>query len=105
MIRSDATRRGFRTFLDVAFVEALIQLAIAFGLTLDEAQHAAILVIAPFFVSALKNAAEDRGTIPALLKAPASDGADPIPDDRGHTDTTSVVIVVLLVLAVFLLVL
>lgn len=79
-MKSDPVRRGFRTFIDVAFVEACIQFAIAFGLALTEAQHAAILVIAPFFVSALKNAAEDSGYLPALMKAPASDGENPIPE-------------------------
>lgn len=78
-MKSDPVRRGFRTFLDIAFVEAVIQLAIAFGVGLTEAQHAAVLVIAPFFVSAIKNALEDAGTIPALLKAPPSPGENPVP--------------------------
>lgn len=78
---NDALRRGTRTFLDIAFVEALLQLAIAFGADFTEAQHAAILVVAPFFISSIKNALEDNGAIPALLKAPASDGEHPIPDD------------------------
>jgi hypothetical protein len=79
-VKTDPVRRGFRTFLDVAFVEACIQFAMAFGLALTEAQHAAILVIAPFFVSAFKNMAEDSGYLPALLKAPPSPGENPIPE-------------------------
>lgn len=83
---NDAVRRGIRTFMDVAFVEAMLQLVEAFGAALTEAQHVAILVVAPFFVSAVKNAMEDAGTIPALLKAPPSPGANPIPDDLPADD-------------------
>lgn len=77
---SDALRRGTRTFLDIAFVEAVLQVLMAFGVDFTEAQHAAILVVAPFFISFGKNLLEDNGTIPALLKAPASEGENPIPD-------------------------
>ena len=100
---NDAVRRGIRTFMDVAFVEAMLQLVEAFGASLSESQHVAILVIAPFFVSAAKNAMEDAGTIPAVLKAPPSPGANPVPDDAGQS-VTQLLVVAVLVLAVLRLV-
>lgn len=30
------------------------------------------------------NALEDKGVVPAMLKSPASSGANPVPDDGGH---------------------
>lgn len=78
--RSDALRRGVRTFIDVAFVGAMLELLAAFDVDFTDRQHSALMVVGTFVVSALKNAAEDRGTVPALLKAEPSRGADPVPD-------------------------
>ena len=76
---TDALRRAVRTFADIAFVEAVLQLALAFGADVSEDQHAAILVVAPFFLSFAKNWLEDNTAFPALLKAPASEGENPVP--------------------------
>lgn len=77
---NDPLRRSLRGFFQIGFVEAILQLVIAFGVDLTEAQHAAILVVAPFFVAFIQNYLEDNSALPALLKAPASDGENPVPD-------------------------
>jgi hypothetical protein len=100
----DPARRALRTFIDIAFVEAMIQFLIAFGLGLDESQHAAILVVAPFFVSFAKNWLEDNTQFPAVLKAPPSSGENPVPDPAaGHIDVGTAIVIVLLVVVLLLL--
>ena len=76
---NDAIRRGTRTLIDIAFVQAVVQALIEFGVDLTVGQRAAIVTLGTFVVSAAKNALEDSGAIPALLKAPASDGENPVP--------------------------
>jgi hypothetical protein len=80
---NDASRRGLRTLMQIGVVEAVLQLLRAFGVNLTEEQHAAILVLATPLVTAAQNWLEDRGNVPALLKAPASEGANPVPDNAG----------------------
>ena len=80
---NDASRRGVRTLLQVGVVEAVLQLLRAFGVDLNEEQHAAILVVATPLITALQCYLEDNTKMPALLKAPASEGQNPTPEDAG----------------------
>lgn len=80
---TDALRRGTRTFLDVAFVTAIVQALVEFGVDLTADQRAILVTLGTYATSAVKNALEDNGTIPALLKAPASEGENPVPDPEG----------------------
>jgi hypothetical protein len=80
---NDSTRRMLRTVyqLLVALIPALPTLAL-----LTEGHpplEAAIATLIGWgaLVTKVLNAAEDRGWIPAFLKAPASDGAQPVPDE------------------------
>jgi hypothetical protein len=45
------------------------------------AQITAVFTTIAAVVTAIINSAEDHGLIPAFLKAPASSGENPIPDD------------------------
>ena len=77
---SDATRRGIHTLLDVLLALVTAGLIEAYLVDLDSTQQAALVLGLTGAISAIKNGLEDRGAIPALLKAPASDGVDPVPD-------------------------
>lgn len=91
MQSSDSTRRGFRTFLDSA-ITVLVSLTAVLaipgindqfeklGLGQALSLFALFVVIFLTFFTKLKNALEDKGTIPALFKAPASEGVNPVPD-------------------------
>lgn len=78
---SDSTRRGLRTAYQalVSLVAVLPTLALLdWG---DDTGKAIATMIAWGAVfTKLINALEDRGVLPAFLKAPASDGAHPVPD-------------------------
>jgi hypothetical protein len=81
---SDAIRRGLRSslWMLVAMTGAVPALAAAFDLPATRvAQVTAVFAAITAVVTAAINAAEDRGVIPALLKAPASSGENPVPDD------------------------
>lgn len=81
---SDAIRRGLRTFLwgVVAMTGAIPTLAAAFNVPAGRVtQITAVFTAIAAVVTAVINAAEDKGVIPALLKSPASSGENPIPDD------------------------
>lgn len=80
---NDATRRGLRTLLQISTVEAVLQLLKAFGVDLTDDQHAAILVVATPLLTAAVNWLEDNTPLPAVLKAPASSGQNPAPNDAG----------------------
>jgi hypothetical protein len=103
---TDPIRRGVRTFLDVAFVTAVVQALVEFGVALTAGQRAVLVTLGTFAVSAAKNALEDAGAIPAFAKAPASDGENPVPD-AGQTAAgglvTALVVVILLVVLLRLL--
>lgn len=79
---SDSTRRGLRTALQL-LVSLLTSggivgvLALA-GVEVTTEAFAAISGVLLPFVTTLLNALEDNNTIPALLKAPASNGANPV---------------------------
>ncbi len=80
---TDARRRSFRT---------LIQVGIAAGVAepldsrLDPTEETGLVLI-PLFawaVAYVQNWLEDRGLIPALLKAPPSPGLRPVPRDAAE---------------------
>jgi hypothetical protein len=80
---SDAKRRGLRTALQTLVTlvgnGALFGLLHVLGVPVTAEQYAAASAVLLPFVTAGLNALEDRGTIRAVLKAPASDGAEPVP--------------------------
>lgn len=85
----DSVRRALRTFLQ-AFVGILVTSGALSAITTEGVvdwavlKKAAISAFAAGVVAVLtyvQNAAEDRGVIPAVLKANASDGANPITKD------------------------
>ena len=88
---SDAVRRAIRTYID-AWAGTFLGLWAMSGLGGDDYMagvsdlavigkitFAAAIAAIPALVSFIKNALEDNGAIPALLKAPASDGENPTP--------------------------
>ena len=80
----DALRRGLRTLLwaVVAMTGGIPALAGAFNVPAGRvAQITAVFSFIAAVVTAIINSAEDHGLIPALLKAPASSGENPMPDD------------------------
>lgn len=62
--------------------EVVIQFLEAFVVEFTEAQHIALLGMLTLLWTFIMNALEDNGTIPALLKAPASEGENPIPEAK-----------------------
>jgi hypothetical protein len=80
---NDSTRRAIRTVLDVVpavLAVALVAIPLA-GLDPETVAKVGALVGAVTVALAkVRNALEDSGAIPALLKAPPSAGADPLPD-------------------------
>lgn len=79
----DSTRRGLRTVLQMIVTvlttgsgTALLQL---FGVDVTPQQWAVVSTALLPLVTIVLNELEDSGKIPALLKAPASDGEDPVP--------------------------
>lgn len=78
---NDATRRAIRTLLQVGLVQGVIQLYQAFApVKLNVEQASAITVVATPLLGFLQNMLEDTAGLPALLKAPASSGQNPVPD-------------------------
>ena len=77
---NDATRRAIRTALQsiVGALGAGVLNLVFTGINPGWLAVAAVVLTTVF--TQIQNALEDSGTIPALLKAPASDGVDPIPD-------------------------
>lgn len=80
---SDALRRGIRT---------LFQFIVAGGLTtavneladgMSPTYKAIVQGLNLLLVTYAHNELEDHGTIPAVLKAPASEGENPYPEDAG----------------------
>jgi hypothetical protein len=78
---NDPTRRAIRTLVQVGLVQGVLQLWNAFAptkLTVDQA--AAITLVATPLVGFIQNMLEDSAGMPALLKAPASSGQNPVPE-------------------------
>lgn len=110
---TDSTRRSLRTGIDaiLTVLTALLAVVAYPGLPdlLDSALGrpgatvaiGVVLGALLLFFTKVRNALEDRGKIPALLKAPASPGADPVPDPRdarGHVDLATVLLVIAIAL-------
>jgi hypothetical protein len=79
---NDATRRALRSLFQVGLVTAFVQLLIAFNVPVTAQQQAAIVAFATPLLVLVQNLLEDAGSIPAYGKAPASPGANPVPDPR-----------------------
>ena len=96
---SDALRRGIRTFFQ-GFIGVLALVAIpvlkqmvesavggqAIDIDVNVWQGIIVAAIAGGLIALIawaQNALEDRGTVPAPLKAPASEGINPVPNDGG----------------------
>jgi hypothetical protein len=79
---NDSTRRAIRTVLDVVpAILAVLVVAVPL-LDLDAetvAKVGALVGAVTVALAKVRNALEDSGAIPALLKAPPSPGADPMP--------------------------
>lgn len=91
MTMTDSTRRALRVLAHglVAFVIAVPVMAAALPTPAGRIADVAAAVVALCAVAAkVINALEDAGLIPAVLKAPASDGADPIPSPPHDTTST-----------------
>lgn len=81
---SDAQRRAVRGFVQIGLVSAVIALLAAFEvISWTETQTVAVMAVATPIVAFIQNWMEDQGAIPAYGKAPASVGANPVPDS-GH---------------------
>lgn len=106
---SDSTRRGLRTALQLLVTllttGAGTALLALLGVDVSPEQYATVTALLLPVITTLLNGLEDRGTIPAVLKAPPSPGADPVPDpaaeegaeaygpgDAGHADVATVLI-------------
>lgn len=85
---TDALRRAIRTFIQ-AFLGSILSSGVLSAIATDgvvdlsglqKVGAAALAAGLIALVSFAQNALEDVGTIPALLKAPASSGVDPFPD-------------------------
>lgn len=78
---TDPIRRALRTLFQFIAGGGLAALVTEVVANVDDpTAKAAITVFAAFLVAYAQNELEDRGAIPALLKAPPSPGANPIPD-------------------------
>lgn len=83
---TDAVRRAIRTLLWMTLAAAGAIPALAAAFDMDAAlvgKIVASFTFAGVILTAMINGLEDRGTIPALLKAPPSGGANPVPEDAG----------------------
>ena len=81
---ADAPRRGIRSLLWglLALAGSVPAASTAFDLSAgDVTKVGAVCAVLTAVVTAVTNALEDADVIPAFLKAPASDGANPVPDD------------------------
>lgn len=80
---TDAVRRALRTLLWLTIAAAGAVPALAAAFNVDAAlvgKIVAAFTFAGVLITAAINGLEDRGTIPAVLKAPPSAGANPVPD-------------------------
>lgn len=76
----DSLRRAFRGLLQIVAGGGLTALVNEASAGLDGTWKSAVFLVSTFLVTWAQNELEDMGAIPALLKAPASDGEHPIPD-------------------------
>lgn len=101
---TDSLRRALRSvlWLLIAAIAAVPAAATLLDLPAEKATGV-VAVLAPFVAAVTKiiNALEDQGSIPALLKAPASDGLDPVPNEAGQS-TVLVVVATIAAIALIL---
>lgn len=98
---TDSIRRAIRTALQ-AFIGTFALLAIPWATdivtaivnarpyelnfdVLQSAGIAGVFAAGIAIVSWVQNALEEKTNMPAILKAPASEGKNPVPDDAGPT--------------------
>ena len=78
---SDPIRRALRTLFQFIAGGGLAALVTEVIASIDDPRaQAAIAAASVLLVSWAQNELEDRGSIPAFGKAPASEGENPIPD-------------------------
>lgn len=77
---TDGLRRAGRTALQLIAGGGLTELTEEVVGGLDGTARALAVLGFAFVVSWAQNELEDHDVIPALFKAPASDGANPVPD-------------------------
>lgn len=103
---SDALRRALRTFL-WAFLGSIITNGVLSTIQTEGIvdwsvlRKAAVSAAAAGVIALLTwivNALEDNGVVPALLKAPPSPGANPVPNDAGAVSPLGIVVVILVLL-------
>lgn len=85
---TDSTRRSIRGLFDLipAILAAIAIMVPVLGLPATQvAKIGAFVGALTLALTKLRNALEDAGYIPAVLKAPASDGVDPLPDPPAQT--------------------
>ena len=87
----DSTRRAVRTGLDlflgvllslgaVLLIPGINETVTEMGLGKAFGVFSVVVLVLTTFVTKLKNYLEDEKNFPALLKAPASGGENPVPD-------------------------
>lgn len=80
---SDPLRRGLRGLLQIGTVQAAMGLYNAFAVTpLNATQMVAITMTATPLLIFGQNWLEDNTAFPAIGKAPASGGQEPVPDPK-----------------------
>jgi hypothetical protein len=103
----DALRRAVRSFVQ-SFVGVLIASGVLSAASENgvvdwsAAKKAAMSAVAAGFVAVLtyvQNALEDNTSMPAVLKAPASEGENPVPGDAGQADLVTICVVIMAVIA------
>ena len=80
---NDPARRALRTLFQFIAAGGLTALVDEITAGLTGSAVAAVFALAALVVTYAQNELEDRGTIPAFGKAPASSGENPIPDGNG----------------------
>lgn len=78
---NDPVRRAIRTLLQFIAGGGLGLFVTDVVATITDARlKSLILAVSVLVVTWAQNELEDRGYLPALVKAPASDGANPVPE-------------------------
>jgi hypothetical protein len=82
----DSLRRALRTLFQAGTAGVIVACYQAFVHPLTPEQAAAALAGLTVVITFGQNALEDAGAIPAMGKAPASPGANPVPDPAQHLE-------------------
>ncbi|MDP9472118.1 MAG: hypothetical protein M3Q71_15860 [Chloroflexota bacterium] len=75
---NDASRRALRTLAQFVVAGGFTAMVDAYIVGLDTGEKATVLAVAQLVVTFAQNYLEDLGSIPAIGKAKASDGAEPV---------------------------